>query len=215
MRFFHVLTTMVAALALSAIGSASASAATLYGITYDVRGGSFTAVPNLTGTITGGTVSYKAPAPYLLTPNPGGGYLGVGAGGSITKLTLTGTQGTFKLLSPASVAGAFFYGAFNSFGWQNTGAPIIPNTSSIVRQSGGVTVTQPWRYMVINGTCGTLCGRIDISAPNGVWDIVFTLGNEVRIVPEPASGALLGMGLLGLATASGRLAARARRARRR
>ncbi len=182
-----------------------AEAAQITSFSYTVTGGAFFG-PNLAGPITGGSMTYSAPPPFLSTP---GSCIAVGACGSIASLILTGAAGTWSLLAPLQ-GGIIVTGpgtASIGFGV----SLVVPATASAVFRSGGVTAT-----VFLTRVAHFFGSTVYVTRAGGPYYHTFTLGNEVRtVVPEPGTAALLGLGLLlGLAGGSRGLAARARGSRR-
>ena len=185
-----------------------AQAAQVTSVSYTVTGGTFSG-PNLSGAITGGSVTYNAPSPYLSTSTR---CFGLGDCGSIVSLVLTGPAGTWSLLAPLQIATATIYptvflgGFLRGFYNQNKQAANFQSGASVL--SGAIISTAFARagYYTPN------IGAIRYSGTSPGMSHAFTIGNEIRtVVPEPGIDALLSLGLLGLAAGG---ATRARRRRR-
>lgn len=191
--------------------AAPTQAAQIVAVSYTVTGGTFSG-PNLSGDITGGSVTYNAPPPFLSTSTR---CFGLGDCGSIVSLVLTGPAGTWSLLAPLQVATAsiyptVFHGGFTrGFYNQNKQAANFQSGASVL--SGAIISTAFARATYSNNI-----GAIRYSGTSPGMNHAFTIGNEIRTVvpePEPGIAALVSLGLLGLLL-RGRASARARRSRR-
>ena len=174
---------LILVFAAAAPGAPPAAAAPLLSLSFTVTGGTFSG-PALTGTITGGSVRYAAPAPYLSTPAP---CFTLGACGSITAFTLVGAAGTFQLLSPA-LALAYINPGTATVGFTSL---MYTNPNPIRFRSGTLTVSTPldWLAAQDNSVYGTYGIVLQFGLTATIRRHQFTIGNEVRtFVPEPTRG---------------------------
>jgi hypothetical protein len=158
------------------------------GGTFGGSGGNFA-----TGAITSGSVVYTPPGGSVATP------AGLITGGSAA-ISLVGTLGSFSAVVNAGGAGASI-GAPSMFLF--TSFPIdtaVPGFSAGTAGSG--SINSAW---VFGGGCG-ISGFICVQGYNSMSASFvhrLQLGVEVRtVVPEPATGTMLGLGLLGIGMAT-------------
>jgi hypothetical protein len=177
--------------------AAPTQAAQIVAVSYTVTGGTFSGL-NLSGDITGGSVTYNAPPPFLSTSTR---CFGLGDCGSIVSLVLTGPAGTWSLLAPLQVATAsiyptVFHGGFTrGFYNQNKQAANFQSGASMLSEA--IISTAFARVTYSNNNIGAI--RYSGTSPG--MNHAFTIGNEIRtVVPEPEPGitALVSLGLLGL-----------------
>jgi hypothetical protein len=181
----------VLALLLALSGEANAG---LIQIQYDVTGGTFDG-PSSSGAITGGSLSFQA----LTTGSSP--VSGSSLNPVLTKLTLMGTSGYFRFAGGGTAVSKFatFTQFFASF-TENRNNPMV------VTGIGGLPVAAGNLFVSLTANTGVATS----AAASGIigmanFDHRFTLGGESRtVVPEPASGLLLGMGLSALAVAGHR-----------
>lgn len=178
---------------LFAVGVASQPADAAYlQISYTVTGGSF-AGPNLSGAITGGIVSYRTNNGVTSLPT-GYACLTVAGCGTLTKVTLTGTPGSFTLLASVPLS------RLSLAGGTTTLVAVAYGVASGFR-SGGVTPAVNWYLNAAVGPACTLCappyGPGGYGLFTGTANHRPTFGAEIRtLVPEPSTATLLGLGVL-------------------
>jgi hypothetical protein len=194
----------IAFLAFGLVGTAAAES--LVSISYTVTGGTFTG-PNFSGPITGGSLTYTPPGGSVETPSMCGTDTATSCGSA--QLTLIGSAGTFTgMLSPfltTQITASYFSGS----GTAGSG------------YSGSAPASMGFWLFVYDGSAimyGSVSGTIS-SGYSNLFYHYFTLGQEVRTVPEPSPGMAqlgVGIGLLGILGAhTGMAAIRARRRGRR
>jgi hypothetical protein len=189
------------------VTSDTASAAPLKNVSYEVTGGTFNGLYS-SGAIVSGTVTYTPTVPTstpFTTYEPGN-----------WNLALSGPSGTFQV---TFVASALVFSPANSFviyaaAAVPTHGPVLSNGYLLPHE--GVrffTFGGPGYSIIIRGSIPCCAPCPDCGTPIGHG---FEVGNEVRtFVPEPATGTLVGLGLvlMGFVGGSRAAAARARRAR--
>jgi hypothetical protein len=165
-------------------------------IRYSVTGGAFDG-PYSSGSITGGKIALLA-----LTANPYTGF----APALVTALTLSGPAGFFKLEGPFSGAtgSALFTPSFVGLFGHRSLPQIRSGGNAMVAASQDAMIEASVGYGV-----GMLSGRVGSTGP--YFTHSFSIGNEVRTAPEPATGLVLGLGLGVLGLASPLLRRRGRR----
>lgn len=181
----------------AAVGlSYPATAAQITQIQYDVTSGTYSG-PQLSGAITGGSVTVTFPSGPVSTP------------GNVSSIalavSLSGAAGAFQLaITPTGLSGGFAGNPFNAFFYYLISAsPVgLSGASPVASVTNGSldyrvgTYASPYKSTVF------LKG---LTTQGGSFHHVFFIGNEVRtVVPEPTTGTLLGLGLLGLAGAASR-----------
>jgi hypothetical protein len=206
----HVFFTVAAAFCLT---SGATNAAPLLSVSYEVVGGSFDGLFS-SGPIVSGKVTFT---PIVPTSTPFSTYkLGN------WNLALSGPSGSFRatFVKSALVVTPAYGFLIYTYGGVPTHGPALSNGNLLLQGAvSGFTFAAPQGVGgVLNVVrLGTRPGGPcpDCGAPLGH---MIEVGNEVRtfVVPEPATGALLGLGLvlMGFAGGSGAVAARARRDRR-
>ena len=158
-------------------------------ITYQVTGGEFSSSLS-TQTIMGGNLSFLTEGPDTMTGS-------LNANGTLTKLTLTGT-GTMAFVFQfiASTGMTLGQGYFNltkvTLDEAKKGASVI---------SGGMNILAATLFDSLSVSLGIGNGQVrGLSSGSELFAHTFDLGNEQRaLIPEPATGLLLGVGLGALA----------------
>ncbi len=190
----HFLLAIAAALALT---SGAARAAPLTSVSYSVTGGSFNGLFS-SGPITSGALTFT-PMPPVSTPfsayEPGTWNLALlGPSGSF-QVTLVGSAFVF---SPAHTFDIYGFGPFQPIG------AVVSNGNSVTAYWTFFTFAAPTRGYSTNVVRGSIpccdpCPDCGTPVTHG-----FTVGNEVRtFLPEPTTGALLGLGLVLVGFVSG------------
>ena len=179
---------------------AMGQAASISRITFDVTGGTFGLFTTATGAITSGTVAFKSVSPSgVSTPQSNFGGSPVW---SLSKLTLVGPSGYFKVLSGAAFAVQSSFVRPATRFWFGKGTVSAKTGPSPAAAFSGLTyMFGKVRYVTVT-TRPIAIGTVNIAAAGGAH--TFTLGNEVQTmttIPEPGAGLLLAFGLTGLATA--------------
>jgi hypothetical protein len=168
--------------------SGVSTAAPLLGINYDITGGTFPVGGNIGGPITGAVVEITLPGISTSTPV----FCETSCG--TIYILLTGPNGTldfnyaplvFLSVTPNQAVASFTYTYQDTYRWHSTGILNYPATGKTYGTGH------------ISGTTTTF-GSYSFSMP-------FQFGNEVRLLPEPASRSALAAGvlLLGLIGALG------------
>jgi hypothetical protein len=193
--------------------SGAASAAPLLSVSYEVTGGSFSGDWS-SGAITSGTLAYSPTVPTSTPFTASGEWI----------LSLNGPSGSFRVTFLASArvyADEMIpvrYYTYPSDAWGQVVGPVYSNGQLLVPAPGGVDFD-------LRGGAGppgpTTWVGAQTRVPPDFWTTLFfhrfTVGTEVRtFVPEPATGTLVGLGLvfMGFVGGSRRAAAHARRVRR-
>jgi hypothetical protein len=203
------------------LAAAAASAAPLLSVSYDVTGGTFYG-PWTSGPITGGWVKFTPDVPTTTPFNAPGVwsvYL-IGAAGNI-RMSSAGSPMVWALGAPTPAVYQASYAphsfkAFSSNGLLLPASYGIPRFTLYNRVSPGawgISAAGP----PVTRTCPSPPCCPDCGGPEPAVRHLFFVGNEVRtFVPEPATGALVGLGLVLMAFVGGSrgAAARAGRARR-
>ena len=189
------------------VTSGAANAARLLSVSYEVTGGDFNGQFS-SGPITSGTATFT---PTVPTSTPFSSYKP-----GNWNLALDGPSGSFQVTLNASAivfSPAHTFNIYAAAAFQPVG-PVLSN---------GYLATEGWEFFTFGATGFTnlVRGSIPCCAPcpdcGTPVQHQFEVGNEVRtFVPEPATGALLGLGLalLGFVGGGRGLAAHARRARK-
>ncbi len=212
----HLVTRSAAALAaLFMLSSASqVSAAQITHISWDVTTGTFDGSLLATGPITGGSIDWTPPGGAVSTP------VSKVYAGTWT-LILTGPSGYFKLGGAPSPPGSGYIYLSRPFSL-TAALYAVPSPLSGPDPTGAAPIPSAYPYgsgffdFTITPLSSTGTGFVSVfrSTGPGTPRLVthyFELGNEVRtIVPEPATGTLLGLGLFGLGVAAAGRGARAR-----
>jgi hypothetical protein len=207
------------------MASAAASAAPLVSVSYDVTGGAFHG-PSSSGAITGGSVIFTPVVPTT-TPFTAPG---------VWSVSLTGASGFVHISSVHSLLvlplGAGTPAVYRASFWPqyllsfSSNGLVLPASYGVPRFSLRQTIYTPvwygaWGVTAAGppdtGTCPAPPCCPDCGGPEPGVEHRFYVGNEVRTyIPEPATGTLVGLGLVLMAFAGGSrgAAARARRARR-
>jgi len=176
--------------------AAPAVAAPISQITWDVVGGSFSSSALANGPVTGGTVVWTPGAGTADTASaafhPGTfNFLATAAGG-LQHFSLPAAYGSVYL-APGSYVGvfsSFFHGQAASAGGLFPAPPGggFPTLASIIRTIFITGGTGTASFLHVSGFSAQTANHY------------LLLGNEVKtFVPEPATGSLLGLGLIGLA----------------
>jgi hypothetical protein len=174
-----------------------ASAASISQVQWSVTAGSFSSPTLANGLVEGGSLTFRPFAGTVSTSFVGthSGYFSFSAVGSPGNTFGLSPWSGSLFLSPGS--GAFMSVSFFAQAYSGGGALPSARIASIVPLFKQL-------YMALGS--GSL-GAAGISGRIGAFTHTFTLGNEVRtgVVPEPTTGALLGLGLLvGLAGTAAR-----------
>jgi hypothetical protein len=193
------------------LGAGAASAAPVSSISWTVTGGNFNG-PASFGPIAGGSVVYTPAGGSISTPA-----FSVNPAGSLA-IKLTGMSGIFAAtintpLSGVTISSKAVY--ITPLFWDYTLNPLPTNYSgmySLTRAAARV-------FALLGSGTGSVFGNAFATTTMGTAAYFmhnFTIGNEVKtIIPEPATGSLLGLGLLtlGVIGTRGRGAAARRRPR--
>jgi hypothetical protein len=198
-----------------------ASAAPITQVKYTVTGGSFggpLAGALATGPVLGGSVTVTLPS-GVSTPPTWSCFNSSGGCGNAA-VVLTGPSGYIKA-SGLPVAWGFLTPGFASFSHQ-TGTGMIASMLSGVLPPGLAATVSVWNIFANAGAGSGHFNGTFVPGPNpyswvGTPVHTFTVGNEVRVIPEPSTVSLfaLSLGFLGLTGAGRRLATRRWRPRRR
>lgn len=174
---------------------ASAGAAAISKITYDVTGGTFPAL--LTGPVVGGTLSLASISPSgVSTP------ISFNATGlfQLTHLSLLANTGTITITNPGGVL--LQTGMITANAAKGTGSGLITGK---IFQPGTIffgSVAANLYFSAISGAgFGSVVVTLGIFYSTTPVTFPFTIGNEVRTlapIPEPSTAPLAGLGLLAL-----------------
>ena len=216
MRHLTVLSILAASFTVVVLAR-PASAATITQVKYAVTGGSFGG-PLAAGPVLGGSVTVTLPS-GVSTPPSWSCFNSSGGCGSVA-VVLTGPSGYIKA-SALPVAWGFLTPGFASFSHQS-GTGMIASMFSGALAPGSAATVKVWNIVA---TAGAGAGKLNTTFVPGTQPYSwvgtpvhsFTVGNEVRVIPEPSTVSLLALslGLLGLTGAGRRLTTRRWRARRR
>ena len=180
------------------LSASQASAALISRIVWQVDGGTFDSVDSIAkGDITGGSLTFLTPGRSFST------YYTSTSGGT-WNLVLSGPSGFFRMNLAPGTGYFYLYGAVSAYG-NFSGTPAAasgPSAGALVANQVLFTsgyygymfftaFTDPFQYGFVYGYSGNDGNRFTHN---------FTLGNEVRVtvIPEPATGTLFGLGLVGL-----------------
>ncbi len=193
-------TSMAAVVFALALSAGQATAAQITRISYTVTGGLFSG-PQSIGPISGGSLVYTAPAPYVSTP------VYAGRGRSVS-LFLTGPSGFFSIVFPSLPSSPIRVDLTASYAF-------FSGQALVGFQSG--TKSYAAQRVGFDASYSLFDYDANVSDAGQLFVHDFTIGNEIRtLVPEPSIALLLGLGVLGLGLmASGLGAARSRRRTRR
>ncbi len=204
---------------LCALIASPVSAVNISQITWDVTGGAFVG-PSSSGPVTGGTLTFLPAGGVVATP-----VVSVNHQGHGFALSLTGPSGSFQMNFPATIftANVDHICNLSLSGFSGFAHPSPYVTFSTWVTSGGTAVSAlgGQLYFYLAGGVGSgsvfpaIYNYISISSYSTAFaSHTFTLGNEVRtVVPEPGTGLLLYLGLLGTAVVGHTAARRGRKAR--